>query len=65
MEQASAAQRERDLRRATLAPCLPSAVRVRFGRLEIVRLRWAAEAAFLTLRRAADFCLDVAMVFSG
>jgi hypothetical protein len=33
--------------------------------LEIVRLRGAAEAAFLTLRRAADFCLDVAMVFSG
>jgi len=42
---------------ATFAACLPNAVRVRFGSLEIVRLRRAAFAAFLTFRRAAALCL--------
>jgi hypothetical protein len=35
---------------------------VRFGSLEMVRLRFAAEAAFLMLRRAAPFCRELAMV---
>jgi hypothetical protein len=38
---------------ATFDACLPSAVRVRFDRREIVRLRFAAPAAFLMFRRAA------------
>jgi hypothetical protein len=35
------------------APFLPSAVRVRFGRCAMVRLRLAAAAAFLMFRVAA------------
>jgi hypothetical protein len=54
-------QRERFLRRAVLEACLPSAVRVRLGSLEIVRLRFAAAAAFFTLRRAAADCFELAM----
>src|SRR5207253_1162636 len=38
--------------RFTLLACLASAVRTRFGSLAIVRLRLAAAAAFLMLRRA-------------
>jgi hypothetical protein len=34
-------------------------VRVRLGSFEIVRLRRAAEAAFLMFRRAAVFCFAV------
>jgi hypothetical protein len=45
-----------------LAACLPSAVRVFFGSLEIVRFLRAAFAAFLMLRRAAERCLALAMV---
>jgi hypothetical protein len=41
--------------------CLPSAVRVRLGSLEIVRVRFAAAAAFFTLRRAAADCFELAM----
>ena len=47
---------------ATLAACLPSAVRVRFGSLEIVRFFRAAFVAFLMLRRAAARCFLLAMV---
>src|SRR4051812_37578890 len=54
-------QRLAALRRATFAACLPSAVRVRLGSLEMVFLRLAAAAAFLTLRRAAVVCLRLAM----
>jgi hypothetical protein len=41
---------------------LPSAVRVLFGSLEIVRFFRAAFAAFLTFRRAAARCLALAIV---
>src|SRR5439155_20607349 len=47
--------------RFTLLACLPSAVRVLFGSLEIVLLRLAAAAAFLMFRRAAAFCFADAM----
>lgn len=47
--------------RLTLFACLPSAVRVFFGRCEIVRLRLAALDAFLMFRRAAVFCFVVAI----
>src|SRR5690242_8306899 len=47
---------------AIFAPCFPRAVRVFFGNLEIVFLRFAARAAFFTFLRAAAFCLDVATV---
>jgi len=40
----------------TLFACLPSALRVRFGSLEMVRLLRAAVAAFLMFRFAAAFC---------
>jgi hypothetical protein len=46
---------------ATFAACFPSAVRVRLGSLLMVRLRFAAAAALLTLRRAAARCLGLAM----
>ena len=45
----------------TLLACLPRAVRVLFGSLEIVRFRLAAVAAFLMFRFAAVFCFVVAM----
>ena len=45
----------------TLLACLPNAVRVFFGRFEIVRLRLAVDVAFLMFRRAAAFCLVVAI----
>jgi len=48
-------------RRLTLFACFARAVRVFFGSREIVFLRLAAAAAFLTLRRAADRCLELAM----
>lgn len=51
-------------RLAAFAPSLPSAVRVFFGRLAIVRLRLAACAAFLMFRRAAALCFDEAMLLS-
>jgi len=38
---------------ATFDACLPSAVLVRFGKWAIVRLRFAAAAAFFMFRRAA------------
>ena len=46
---------------ATFAPCFPKAVRTLRERWLIVFLRFAAEAAFLIFRRAADFCfaLDI------
>jgi hypothetical protein len=44
---------------ATLAACLPKAVRVFFGRLAIVRFFFAAWAAFLMFFRAAVRCLAV------
>ncbi len=47
--------------RATLAACLPKAVRVDFGRWAIVRFFRAAAAAFLMFLRAADLCLSVAI----
>jgi hypothetical protein len=50
------------LRRATAAPCLPSAVRVLAGRCAIVFLAAPACWAFFTLRLAARACLLVAMV---
>ena len=43
-------------RRAAFAPSLPSAVRVFAGRCATVRFRFAAAAAFFTLRRAAVRC---------
>src|SRR3954470_2210736 len=46
---------------ATFAPCLPSAVRVFFGRCLIVFFRLAADAAFFMFFLAAAFCLVVAM----
>src|SRR6266496_5979235 len=49
------------LRRATAAPCLPSAVRVFAGRCVIVFLRLADCWAFFTLRLAACVCLLVAI----
>lgn len=49
------------LRRAACAPFLPRAVLVDFDRCAMVRFRRAAFAAFLTLRRAVDRCLVVAM----
>ena len=48
------------LRRATFEACLPSAVRVAFGNLLIVRLRLAAAAALPMFRRAAARCLLLA-----
>jgi hypothetical protein len=51
------------LRRATAAPCLPSAVRVSSGRCAIVFWPAAARWAFFTLRLAAWVCLFVAMIF--
>jgi hypothetical protein len=48
-------------RLATFDPRLPSAVRVFLGSFEIVFFPFAALAAFLTFRRAADFCLAVAI----
>src|SRR5438445_1776672 len=50
-----------ELRRAAFAPSFPSAVRVFFGRCAIVRLRRAAAAAFLMLRRAAARCFPDAI----
>lgn len=47
--------------RATLAACLPRAVRVFFGRLAIVRFFFAAAAAFEMFRLAALFCRGVAI----
>jgi hypothetical protein len=47
--------------RFTLFACFPSAVRTLFGRREIVFFLRAARAAFLMFRRAAAFCLEVAM----
>ena len=47
--------------RFTLLACLPSAVRVFFGSLEIVLFRLAADAAFFTFRRAAALCFADAM----
>ena len=47
---------------ATFAACFPSAVRVRFGKWAMVRLRFAAAAAFLILRRAAARCFELAMM---
>lgn len=52
---------DRRFRRALLAPCLPNAVLVRLGRCAMLRLRFAAVAAFLMLRRAAVRCLAVAI----
>jgi hypothetical protein len=48
----------------TLAACLPSAVRVDFGRCAIVRFLLAARAAFLMFRFAARLCFIVAMAVS-
>ena len=47
---------------ATFAACFPSAVRVFFGSLEIVRFLRAAFAAFLMLRPAAARCFALAML---
>jgi hypothetical protein len=47
---------------AALAPSLPSAVRVFFGRFATVRFFLAALAAFLMFFLAALRCLAVAMV---
>jgi len=49
-------------RLATFAACLPSAVRVLFGKREMVRFLRADFAAFLMLRRAAARCFLLAMV---
>jgi hypothetical protein len=49
------------IRFATLLACLPSAVRVDFGRWAIVRFFFAAAAAFLMFLPAAERCLAVAM----
>jgi hypothetical protein len=49
--------------RAILAPFLPNAVRVRFGKCAIVRARFAAAPPFLMLRRAAAGCFGVVMIF--
>jgi hypothetical protein len=51
----------RRLRAAAFAPSFPSAVRVFFGRREIVFFRLAALAAFLMFLRAAAFCFVVAI----
>ena len=48
----------------TLAACLPSAVRVDFGRCAIVRFLLAARAAFLMFHFAARLCFIVAMAVS-
>ena len=47
--------------RAALAPSLPSAVRVRFGRCAIVLFRRAALTAFSMFRFAARRCFPVVM----
>lgn len=52
---------QRFFRLATLEACLPSAVRVDFGRCAIVRLFLAVSAAFLMFFRAACFCRAVAI----
>src|SRR5437867_64817 len=52
------------LRRATAAPCLPSAVRVLGGMLAIDRFCCAPARAFLTFRLAARTWFAVAMVTS-
>ncbi len=52
-------------RRAALAPSLPKAVRVFFGKWEIVFRDFAAAAAFLMFAFAARFCRSVAMVQDG
>src|SRR5438105_2577234 len=62
---AAASNHDARFLRATLAPCLPSAVRVRLGRCAIVRFRRAAAAAFLMLRRAACFLFVEAMSTSS
>jgi hypothetical protein len=49
---------------AAFAPSFPKAVRVDLGRWAIVRLRFAAAAAFLMLRFAAVFCLLLLMMVS-
>jgi hypothetical protein len=49
---------------AALAPCLPSAVLVFFGNLEMVFFLVAARAAFLMFLRAAAFCFAVAIGIS-
>jgi len=49
-------------RRATAAPCFPSAVRVFAGRLAMVFFFRAPDCAFFTLRFAACTCFRVAMV---
>jgi hypothetical protein len=46
---------------ATLDACLPSAVRVDFGRCAMVRFLFAVAAAFLMFFLAACFCLAVAI----
>lgn len=51
----------RRFRRATLAPCLPSAVLTDLGRWAIVRFFFAAAAAFLMFFRAAFRCLVLAI----
>src|SRR5947199_3094135 len=48
--------------RLTLFACLPSAVRVFFGRCVIVFFFFAAPAAFLMFWRAAVRCFSLAMV---
>jgi hypothetical protein len=50
-------------RAAAFDPSFPSAVRVRFDRCVIVRLRRAAAAAFLMLARATVFRFLVAMAY--
>src|ERR1700733_3874294 len=49
---------------ATLAPCLPNAVRVAFERCEIFFFFFAAAAAFLMFFFAAVRCFALAMSFS-
>jgi hypothetical protein len=52
----------RDFFFRVFAACFPRAVRVFFGNRLSVRLRFAAEAAFLTLRFAAIRCFDAAIM---
>ena len=49
---------------ATFAPCLPSAVRVRFGRCAIVRFFLAVLAALRMFLRAALRCFSFGIVLS-
>lgn len=55
--------RYRRFLRVAFAPCLPSAVRVFFGKCEIVRFFFATFAAFFIFFRAVERCFRDAIEF--